>query len=221
MRDLNITIISPQINSLYLVMRSILIVGLILSLSVCAKAQMDTTSVTWHKIQEALTVLQKNQSISVVCFYWECTGGVKVIKPDSCNVFNTGYLIWESPSGSLMQKFDECKDHKPVTVPADLFQEINQHLVTIKKEEIKPPEYEVIEHGKKNIYEVFQDHTCDANFIIYSKGMVVKKTADAFFLETKRDGPAKLLNRNYARNHRTTLSKLVDIMERNIKKGAQ
>lgn len=92
--------------------------------------------------------------------------------------------------------------------------------MAIRKEEIKPPEYEVFEHGRKQVYEVFQDHTCDAHFIIYSKGMVIKKTSVDFFLETKRDESTRLLNRNYARNHRTTLSKLVGIMERNIKKGA-
>lgn len=170
-------------------------------------------SKTDEKVSNKIKELRNSKVDTIICYYITCYGSIRITPDTGCTLDDIKYLLWVKNNNSFIQRFDECNNYSFTNISNELKGYIFSNHVKMKNEKILYPEYDIIVKGKKETYTTLIDHSCH-NFVeIYTGTKKFTKDIDDYALETKYvDG--KHLNKNYARNRKTTLFNLITLLEK-------
>lgn len=175
------------------------------------KAQ-TTTQIVDNKIDTL-----KNKGIdSILCYYVDCVGSIYSFNDQVKCHTETKYLFWIYKNQSFVQRFDNCNQHKEISINSSVFNLISHNLTKIKSSKLKYPEYDTIIKGKKTTVGEGLDHSCHSIFEIHIKKKLIQKDLDEYALSTKYIDE-KHINKNYSYNQNSILKKLNDLIELEIK----
>lgn len=173
-----------------------------------------------------LTLKAKN--IDTVCIYKSyCIGYTfKMKNEDECDykdlLFPPIYILWLDNGKTFMTKIDNCFDYSIIELPKNNFWKFYcRNEDTIKKENIKAPEFKVIVNGKETIRSSLVNHSCHEKIkIIINQSTTIDKDLDEYFFE-KKVGINNEKNINYEYNVNSFLNKLTDLIRLTIKDVAK
>jgi hypothetical protein len=197
-------------------MKILIAVLLCLALPLISRPQGNVIqSTTGKEIGKRINELHKNGIDTIICYYVDCVGSVHTVEGNdtSCHAFDVKYLLWSDKRKYLIQRFDECADHLPLIIKPTFFYFLKTNLTEIKAEQLKYPEYDIVEGGEKKTYSTSVDHSCHSTFEICIGKTRINKDIDAYALETKFVDD-KYLNKNFYANKKSVLNKLKVITER-------
>jgi hypothetical protein len=166
----------------------------------------------------------KTKNIDTICIYQDyCVGCLYTWKKDEdkCNftgLFIPTYIFWADKGQTFMTKRDNCFDYSVIKVSNDsiwTFFFTNQD--TIRKEEIKIPQYIEIKNGKEEVYSSTIDHSYhQAIKVIVRQDILIDKDIDNYYL-TKEVGFRGQKNINYDYNINSYLKHVQLLIDRTIK----
>ena len=145
-----------------------------------------------------------------------------------CHPIYVEYLLWKNKGKSVVQRFDECYNYKPIVIDKDLAMNvIKKHLSAIIRESIKPVSYKIVDNtGHAKFYNELQTHSCIGDFTFYINNKIIKKRVDEFDLSTRtiddskyKNGKEIIIKRanvNYNANNNTYLKQLSEFVKNEI-----
>ena len=170
----------------------------------------------------------KGANIDTVCIYQNyCIGCIyRFNEEDKYNfqgwLFLPTYIFWLDNGKTYMTKKDNCFDYSTISIPNNGFWKFYfKNEDTIKKEQIKAPQFKVIENGEEKIYSSTIDHSHHQNIrIIISQDTTIDKDIDEYYFE-KEIGIAKNKNINYDYNVKSALNKFANLISLTIKEATK
>jgi hypothetical protein len=161
-------------------------------------SQLDSNfSRTDKKIMAKIQGLKDEKVGNIVCYYISCNGQIPLISPDSCVAYDIKYLLWQNYSQFFIQRFDECKFYKSISIGSSLFNFIQYNYHKIQKQKLKRGDIVV-------------DHYCVTKIEFYYGDRFLRKHIDWPDLD-------KHLNKYYLYNKSSKLNRLKNIIEVEVK----
>ncbi len=122
-------------------------------------------------------------------------------------------LFWKHKGLTYFTAKDNCFDYTTVTITADnLWQFYSKNIAVIANENIKHPQYAVIENGKKQTYFSSRDHSYKQDIMIVKRGQIIEKYLDEYDFEKTVDFSGLKSNINYEYNIHTKTKQLQSIL---------
>jgi hypothetical protein len=131
------------------------------------------------------------------------------------------FVFWKEKGKTFLTKINNCFEYSEIDVSEDDFWGIYfENINVIEKEKIKNFEYESYKNGKKISSPIFRDHSYHQNFKFVVNNKIIAKYFDDFKLENATDNfeDKRLYNINYNHNNGLISKKIIDILEKNIRK---
>jgi hypothetical protein len=168
------------------------------------------------------------KGIDTVCIYEDfCIGCLYMWKKDEdkCNfkgLFIPTYIFWSDKGQSFMTRKDNCFDYSTVKIENDsLWHFFFTNRATIEKENIKMPQYVVVENGKENVYVSSIDHSTHQGIqILLREDTLINKDLDEYYF-SKEIGHEGKININYDYNVNSRLKNFQLLIARTIDTAAQ
>lgn len=166
----------------------------------------------------------QNKKIDTICVYESyCVGYVMTFdeslvgSKETCIDYLTNepvYVFWKEDGKTFLTKINYCWEFSKNKISKDDFWEIyNSNKKNIKKEKVKPFEFETFKNSKNVKYIKMVDHSCHQNFRLILNGKTIEKRFDEFALQ-KKDEYSPELNINYEHNINLKSKSIVDILEK-------
>jgi len=163
------------------------------------------------RIQKEIDTLRLAHVDTFLIYSVPCVGCERIVSLDTCSYEEEPwYLLWKKSTNYYLQKFDFCKNYKPILL--DTLNPLSFYLMygsKIDKEEIKPPTY----LKSKNIaISSSVDHTWfyEMTFLLKDK-KVFKKVSHYDLTFTTFDNGRKNMYALY--NQHTRLKKLIELID--------
>ena len=159
------------------------------------------------KFQDSL----KQKGIDTLFKYSLACSGLILYPTDTCNFYESSYLLWKQNGNTFLQKFDGCKLYKPLLL--DTINPLTFYILNRKKidgEIIYHPAYIESKHGDTVItIEQTIDHTCfyEMTFLI-NKRKVFKYVSEYDLTFKNFENGRKNMYYNY--NQQTQLKRLIE-----------
>ncbi len=154
------------------------------------------------------------RNIDTICIYQNYfIGGFEEVKNDSdwCNysyAYIPTYIFWQTGEKTFLSKKDNCFDYSVMEIRSLGFWKIyfaNQN--TIKKERVKPFQYQYLKNGKTLTAMVSVDHSGHQDFKIFIGNDTTEMTFDSFDLQQRNKGESNL---NFEHNKNLKSKQLID-----------
>jgi len=163
------------------------------------------------RIQKEIDILRQSHIDTFLIYSVPCVGCETIVSDDTCsNEEQSWYLLWKKSTIYYLQKFDFCKNYKPVLL--DTLNALSFYLLyssKIDQEEIKPPTY-----LKSTNVEIISlvDHTWfyEMTFLLKDK-KVFKKVSHYDLTFTTFDNGRESMYALY--NQHTKLKKLIELID--------
>ena len=187
------------------------LISIIICLFFChlSYGQLDTTfSTTDKKLFGKIQSLKKEKIDTIVCFYITCNGS-PVELPDTCNVYDIKYLLWNERNVTHIQRFDECRNYQSLIIENPVLSLIKKKYLNIRKSRLKSY--------------VKSDHFCSEKIEIYTANKLLKTYVDLpdldkYWYQKKLNIYYKYNRHSILNTLRTELEQAVKVYEKRYKK---
>jgi hypothetical protein len=170
-------------------------------------------------IQKAVKNLQVRGIDTIVRHYTYYGGGIMLplTKGDTtCQTPFKDYLIWLQQGKAYIQRFDNCRNYKPIRINPYFIKVFADYAKTIKAEKILGLQYDSPWLCFfKQTTTIAMAHCGYVTFISYIPGNAFNNTFMDYGLEDKLV-EGKYVNKNYRHNHNTVIYKLKILIEKQI-----